>query len=303
MRVDIKKSATPGTWGEGDIYNQSLSQRDFNEIRKFMESRCGIRIPPIKKQMVEGRLRKRLKALNIPSYHQYCDYVFRTEEGRDEIINMIDVITTNKTEFFRENSHFEFLAQKAVPELIDRHGAGIKRPLKVLSAGCSTGEEPYSIAMTLAELGRNLRTSFLFSILATDISTQVLKKAATAIYEGERVDSIPTDLLHKYFMRSKDPGKDLFRIVPELRRSVQFRRLNFMDEDYKIRGKMDIIFCRNVIIYFAKDTQEKVLRRLLNCLIPGGYLFLGHSETIHGMNLPVQPVAPTVYQKIGISMR
>ena len=279
------------------IYAQTLSPRNFEEIREFIETRCGIRIPPAKKQMVEGRLRKRLKALGIPSFDEYCDYVFRSKNGKKEIINLIDVITTNKTDFFREEIHFEFLLYKIVPFLMKGFDIGLERPLRVWSAGCSTGEEPYTIAMVLSEAGERLGVQLKYSILATDISTKALEAAARAVYEEDRVEAVPDEFLRRYFMRSKDPRKGLYRIVPELRARVEFRRVNFMDEDYGIREKMDIIFCRNVIIYFSKETQIQVLTRILSRLRDGGYLFLGHSESIHGLGLPVRPVGPTVYQK------
>ena len=188
------------------------------------------------------------------------------------------------------------LTKEAVPELIRLFGAGTRRPLSVWSAGCSTGEEPYTLAMVLSEFAvRN--PGFFFSIIASDISTGVLEKAVKGIYKEERVGPVPPEFKRKYLTKSKDRGKKLIRIVPELRALVKFRRLNFLDHDFGMRELQDIIFCRNVIIYFDRPTQEKVLMRLCQHLVPGGYLFMGHSETLSSLDLPLVTVGPMVYRK------
>ena len=204
---------------------------------------------------------------------------------------MIDEVTTNKTDFFREPAHFKFLVDKALPELIRR-----KRSVTVWSAGCSTGEEPYTLAMVLKDYGDSI-PGFGFLILATDISTAVLEKAQRAIYEEEKVIPVPAEFKRRYLLKSKDRARKVVRITPELRASVRFRRLNFMDNDFGFREPMDIIFCRNVIIYFDKPTQEKLLNRFCRHLAPGGYVFMGHSEALIDMKVPLVPVAPTVYRK------
>jgi chemotaxis protein methyltransferase CheR len=204
------------------------------------------------------------------------------------------VVTTNKTDFFREPDHFEYLAQKALPELIARTGR--ERQILVWSAGCSTGEEPYTLAIVMNEFGLN-HTGFHFKVLATDISTTVLKKATLGIYSEETVRTIAPELRRKYFMRSRDRSSNQVRVVPELRQLVEFRRLNFKDPDYGMTEKVDIIFCRNVIIYFDRATQEQILQKLTQHLMPGGYCFVGHSETLHGMDLPLMPEAPALYRR------
>jgi chemotaxis protein methyltransferase CheR len=207
----------------------------------------------------------------------------------EELVQMIDVVTTNKTDFFREPEHFEYLLGKALPEILRKGGS--RRAISVWSAGCSSGEEPYTLAMVLKESGCN------FLILATDISPRVLEKARLAIYEEEQVLPVPPELKRKYLLKSKDPHKKIYRIVPELREGIRFRRLNFMDGDFGFREPMDIIFCRNVIIYFDKPTQEKLLNKFCHYLSPNGYIFMGHSESLFGMDVPLTQVVPTVYRR------
>jgi chemotaxis protein methyltransferase CheR len=246
--------------------------------------------------MLEARIRKRLNVLKMKSFREYCDYVFSPEGMKNEIVHMIDVVTTNKTDFFRESKHFDYLVQTVLPELVGSLGAGISRRLMLWSAGCSTGEEPYTLAMVLSEFGENYR-KFQYSILATDISTKALEEARLGIYSEDRVEPIPLALKRKYLLRSKDRSKGLVRVAPALRKRVEFKRLNFMDKNFGIREQMDIIFCRNVIIYFDRPTQEIILNRLCRHLRDGGYIFMGHSETLSGLNVPLVPVFTTVYRK------
>ncbi|WP_298436500.1 protein-glutamate O-methyltransferase CheR [Geobacter sp.] len=274
----------------------SLSDREFARFSEFIYGECGIKMPPAKKTMLEARLQKRLRKLGIPTFREYADYIFSHEGAEQELVHLIDVVTTNKTDFFREAGHFDFLTEHALPELIRTRGAGIRKPLSIWSAGCSSGEEPYTLAMVLAEfVGQE--EGFSYSILATDICTTVLDKARMAIYEEERVEPVPLALKRKYLLRGKDGHRGFVRIVPELRQRVRFRRLNFMDGDFGMREPLDVIFCRNVIIYFDKQTQERLLNKFCRQLIPGGYLFMGHSETLSGLDVPVVQVASTIYRK------
>jgi len=258
---------------------------------------CGIRLPSAKKSMLEGRLRKRLRALGFESFRQYSDYLFSAQGMEAEHIHMIDAVTTNKTDFFREPDHFEYLAQRVLPDLVDRYGLGVKKRLHVWSAGCSSGEEPYTLAMVLSEFAERC-AGFHFSVLATDISTVVLGKAKCGIYNHERVDAVPLMLRRKYLLKSKDKHRNLVRIAPELRESVVFQRLNLMEEECGIQEPMGVVFCRNVIIYFDRPTQEKLVHRLSQQLMTGGYLFMGHSESLHGMALPLAQVKTTIYRKL-----
>lgn len=246
--------------------------------------------------MLETRLRKRLRVLGITSFTTYCDFLFSPHGMAEELPALIDVVTTNKTDFFREPAHFDYLLRTAIPTLIQQVSAGSSRPLRLWSAGCSTGEEPYTVAMLLKEyccdkLGLN------FSILATDICSTVLEKARRAVYEADRIAPVPAEFRCKYFLKSKDASKGLVRIVPELRRMVSFHQLNFMDNQFPITEQMDVIFCRNVLIYFDRPTQECLLRKLSSHLVPGGFLFIGHSESLNGLDVPVVQVTSTIYRK------
>jgi chemotaxis protein methyltransferase CheR len=276
------------------IDEESLTARDFARLRDLIYSRAGINLGLEKKTMVEARLKRRLRSLNMPSYGAYCEFVFGRGGIKDELVYLIDVITTNKTDFFREAAHFDYLRQCALPEL--NATIGNYRPVLIWSAGCSSGEEPYTLAIVLSEYAAT-KPGFRFNILATDISTAVLEKARAGIYSEECVAPIPLALKRKYLLRSRDGEQRRVRIVPELRRTVEFRRLNFMDADYGAIDKADAIFCRNVLIYFDRSTQQSILCKLIAHLAPEGYLFVGHSETLHDMSLPVVPVAPALYRK------
>ncbi len=292
------RSALPWKGATQDAYAVVMSDKEFNLLSSFIYSTVGIKMPPVKKPMLEGRLRKRLRHLGIPTFREYCDYLFSQKGTGDEVIRMLDAVTTNKTDFFREASHFDFLTERVVPEMVNRRGLGIGSKLRVWSAGCSTGEEPYTLAMVLSDAAERIKR-FRFSILATDISTQVLEKAHQGIYDHERVEPIPEALRKKYLLRSKDRSRDLVRMAPELRSLITFRRLNFMDDAFDVNDQMAIVFCRNVIIYFDKNTQEKVLRRICDHMINGGYLFMGHSETLQGIDAPLVHAAATIYRKKG----
>lgn len=279
------------------IYDATLSSRDFTLLSRYIHSECGIHISTGKKTMVEGRLRKRLRALGLHTFEAYLEYLFSPEgQGKAEWIYLIDEVTTNKTDFFRESSHFSLLTERILPELIRTNGAGTRSRLNVWSAGCSTGEEPYTLAIVLSEFAA-VFPNFKFSILATDISTKVLEKAKKGIYEHEKIEVIPMPLRKKYLLRSKDKSSNLIRIAPELRTMVSYQRLNLLDNPLGIGVEMNIIFCRNVLIYFDRPTQESVLSRFCSHLVPGGFLFTGHSETLHNMNLPLTQVANTVYRR------
>jgi len=273
----------------------SIPYKDFRRLGELIHNVSGIKVSDPKKTMIESRLQRRLKKLGMQSIQEYLEYLFSPDGMQDELINMIDEVTTNKTDFFREPGHFDFLTKHALPEMIEAHSEEIHKRLTIWSAGCSSGEEPYTLAMVLSEFASQRRFSFL--ILATDISKSMLEKAALAIYDAERIAPVPVDLQKKYLLRGKDRTQKRFRVVPELRQLVKFRVLNFMDSDFGFREPIDIIFCRNVIIYFDKKTQEELLRKFCNSLTSRGYIFMGHSETLFGMDLPLVQVAPRFYRK------
>jgi len=276
--------------------DESISNADFGRLRSLIYEQSGISLNADKKTMLELRIKRRLRSLDLNSFAQYCEYLFGPRGQKEEIVHLLDVVSTNKTDFFREPEHFEFLVQKAIPELMARNESG--RPLLIWSAGCSTGEEPYTLAMVLHEC-EPAHPGFRFRVLATDISTTVLAKADRGVFSCEVVRPVPADLRQKYFMRSRDRDSKLVRVVPELRQLVEFRRLNFMDADFGLSQKADVIFCRNVIIYFDRPTQEQIIQKLAAQLLPGGYAFVGHSETLHDMDVPLAPVAPALYRKTG----
>ena len=276
---------------------KTLSEAEFKKIAAYIEKNVGIKMPPEKRLMMQSRLSSRLKALHLDSYKQYIDYVFSgKDKDNHEIIMMIDAMTTNLTEFFREPQHFDFMKGTVLPQ----YAAQGRNQIKIWSAGCSTGQEPYTLSMVMASYIKNNPLSSIrdYSVLATDISTKVLDKAASAIYPMDAVKGIPKEIMHQYFLKGKDPANPAVRLKQDIRSHVNFMRLNFMDEDYGFRDTLQIIFCRNVLIYFDKQNQEKVIRQFLRYLEPGGYLFLGHYETIFGMTLPFKTVAPTVFQRI-----
>ena len=275
-----------------------MTQAEFSRFSEFIIGQCGIKMPPSKKIMLEARLQKRLRTLGISNFKEYYDHVLG-EGGCDELVHMLDAVTTNKTDFFREPVHFTYLAQTILPEFIveRERSKGSNKPFAVWSAGCSTGEEPYTLAMVLSDVA-GLYPSFRFSILATDISTKVLDRAREAVYDAERVAAVPLPMKQKYLLRSKDPGKGVVRIGPELRSIVEFKRLNLMEEAFSFSEPVDVIFCRNVIIYFDRKTQEQLISRFCKVLKTNGHLFLGHSESIHGFTLPLRRLTSTVYRKI-----
>lgn len=273
---------------------KSLSAKEFAKLSDFITSNYGIKLPEHKKIMVEGRLHKRLKALNMDSFGEYIDLVLGDEET-EEVINMINAVSTNKTDFFREPSHFEYMTDKILPELFARPG---RDEIKVWSSAASTGEEIYTIAMVIEEFMRNSgMAKKQYSILGTDISVDVLRAAINGVYHINRIAGVSLDLKRKYFLKNKDPKKPTVRIKPELRQKTSFGRLNLMDEDYSLEGGYDIIFCRNVLIYFDRANQEKVINRLGRKLKPGGYLFVGHSESLFDKGTDFQLIKPTIYKK------
>ena len=277
-------------------FDARLTDRDFERFSRLVYEHCGIKLPPHKRSMLEARLRKRLRAHDLHRFEDYADMVFARGDATEELVKLIDVVTTNKTDFFREPAHFDYLVQSALPFLVNSFGSGVRQPLKVWSAGCSTGKEPYTLAMILKEY-QSRTPGFRFDILGTDICTDVLEKAVQGIYSAVKADPIPTALKKKYLLKSKNPEARQVRIVPELRSLVRFRRLNFMDEDFGFRDPFDIIFCRNVIIYFDRPTQERLVNRLWDLLEPGGHLFVGHSEGLSAIEHKFRYVGPAVYKK------
>jgi len=269
-----------------------LSMDEFTQLSNFIYRKCGINLSPQKKILVESRLQKRLSHLNLRSFAEYLDFVTSTIGLQEELTHMIDAVATNKTDFFREPVHFRFMESDALPLFLDE---GLSRQYKIWSAACSTGEEPYTIAMVMEEFNTHHRIDY--RITATDISTKALQKATQAIYPERTITDIPMALRKRYLLKSKDQLNPTVRINATLRSKVAFKRLNLMDNELDVESSYDLIFCRNVLIYFDRQTQEAVVQKLLSHLRPGGFLFIGHSESIYHMNLPVKQVKPTILQK------
>lgn len=273
-----------------------MTAKQFKVIADFIEKTSGIQMPRQKMALMESRLNSRLLSLGFDNYDAYIKFAFSSSRGKqDELVHMLDAMTTNKTFFFREMEHFDILSSQVLPEILRQ-----KRVIRIWSAGCSTGEEAYSIAMTLEEYMRRNNIHFSYEILGTDVSTRVLSVAAHAVYPLNDVANLSIKLKRNYLLRGHDNlGNEIVRIKPELRRRVKLKHLNFMNKRYDVEKNFDIIFCRNVIIYYSKHTRQEVLLRLCHHLQKGRYLFLSQSESIVGMDLPLEGQAAfSVYRRI-----
>jgi chemotaxis protein methyltransferase CheR len=279
---------------EIDIEPVELTAASFARFANFITAELGIKMPQTKFEMVRGRLSRRVRELKMASLEQYADYFFAYANG-DEREHLINAITTNKTDFFREKEHFDFLCKVVLPA-VGHDRLLTNERFKVWSAGSSSGEEAYTLAMLLAEHSSR-QVGFDFAILGTDVSTKVLTVASRGIYQEAQVAPVPPEFRQRYLLRSQSRLKNVVRIVPELRKKVAFHQLNFMDDDYRIKDIFDAVFFRNVMIYYDRATQEAVINKICRNLTPGGYLFVGHSESIAGLDVPVKCVKTSVYRK------
>ena len=270
-----------------------LKNSDFEKISRLVYEQCGIYLHEGKKELVKARLSKRLRASGYQSFTDYYHHV-TTPDGTDELISMLDSISTNLTSFFREESHFVRL-RHIIQTAIERSGHhGPKLKFKIWSAGCSIGEEPYTLAITALETAGP--HSLDISILATDISTKVLRVAETGIYTQDRVKGIATPILKKYFQVGTGKSEGHVRVKAELRHLISFQRFNLM-ERFSAHQDYDVIFCRNVMIYFDKKTQNDLVNKFHDSLKSGGYFFVGHSESLTGLKHHFKYVEPSVYLK------
>jgi len=269
-----------------------LTTTQFQSISNLVKGLCGINLHNGKMALVKARLNKRLRVLGLKDFGQYLDRVRDDADGSETRV-MLDALSTNLTYFFREPRHFEIFKSSVVPALRARHKQD--RRLRIWSAGCSSGEEPYSIAMILKEAVDDLPL-WDVGILATDISLQMLRIAITGIYNPERLRQAPSRVIMDNFTCISEPGQGGYRINDSLRRLVHFARLNLMDP-WPMKGPFDAIFCRNVMIYFDKPTQQRLIERFWRQLAPGGTLFIGHSESLAGVRHKFKYVQPTVYEK------
>lgn len=270
-----------------------LSHKSFARLAGYITDELGIKVPTSKATMLQSRLLRRVRELGMSSIDQYSDYLL-CEGRKAERDNFINAITTNKTDFFREPEHFSFLAQRVIPDFITRQKKCTSQ-FNVWSAACSSGEEPYTLAITLAECAR-FTERLNFAVLATDISTKVLEHARRAIYADERLSPVPADLRRRYFLQNRERENRTVRVAPELRAKVSIHRLNLMGEDYRIKNRFDAIFLRNVLIYFERDVQETVVARICKYLNPGGFLFVGHSESLADLQINLARVHTSVYR-------
>ena len=271
-----------------------LSTREFGLFQRFIHAQTGIYLPEAKKALVVARLSRRLRSLGVPSFAGYFDLVTR---DREEQTVMLDSICTNETRFFREPRQFEFLASDVLPRWRQRGEDGLMpKKIRAWSAACSTGEEPYSLAMLL-RTHFPLEAGWTVEILASDISTKVLAAAREGVWPIERADDIPVEYRRAYMLRGVRSEEGKMRAQPNIRSLVEFRRLNLNEEQYPVEGSFDLIFCRNVLIYFNRETKAAVIDRLTRHLSPAGLLFLGHSETLHSAAHALRHVGPTAYAR------
>ncbi len=275
-----------------------ISDELFLKLGKIITERYGIKLPPEKKIMFQARLQRRLKELDISSFDEYAVKLLDSKIEPSEFNVLADYISTNKTEFFRENEHFQFILNSFLPELFNAKVHDRQPFLKVWSAGCSSGQEAYSLGITFEEFMRIHGNRIDYSILATDISGRMLRTAKEAIYPMPHVDQLGVELKHRYFLKSKNLIEPKVRVAKEIREKVRVAYLNLMDATFDLNMNFDLIFLRNTLIYFDHQIQLKVLSKVLSHLNTGGLLFIGHSESLINMKLPIKSVAPSVYVKI-----
>jgi chemotaxis protein methyltransferase CheR len=276
--------------GRTDMPTQTQDALDFEFIIGLVYERCRIRLHDGKQQLIRSRLGKRMRACGFDSLSKYCDYLRRTHD-EEELTHMVDAITTNFTNFLREQDHFDFMINAALPALlVDR------RRFRIWSAACATGEEAYTLAFYLWER-YPIVNGWDWQVEATDISTKALTTARQAIYPEDRLSALPPDWWPKFFQKGHDDWEGFYRIKPDLASRVAFRQLNLLGE-YSFSEPFPVIFCRNVMIYFDRPTQEQLVQRLCQSLMPHGYLIIGNSESLNGLRVPLQCVQPGIYQRV-----
>lgn len=267
------------------------SETEFIRLQQLVRKHCGINLSIEKQDIIYGRLSRRLRALNLNSISDYCNMI---ENGHtSELEQFTNALTTNLTAFFREPHHFEYLRESIIPELLQRNAQS--RRLRIWSAGCSTGEEPYSIAMTLLDSIPNIE-NWDVRVLATDLDTSVLAEAVCGIYRCEKIDGLQQQYLKSWFQKGRDNRQGMARVVSKVRKLVSFHRLNLM-HDWPMQGPFDIIFCRNVVIYFDKQIQQRLFDRYADIMAPDGYLFIGHSESLYNVSDRFNLIGRTIYRR------
>jgi len=270
----------------------TFTDKDFDCLRQLVGERTGIVLSDAKRDMVYSRLARRLRQLKLDSFAHYCELIQDETANANEMVQLTNAITTNLTSFFREAHHFDFLRQQVIPEWRREHAAD--KRIRLWSSACSTGEEPYSIAITLRQAMADLR-GWDARILATDLDTNVLSTAQQAIYKDERIEGLSHEDRKQWFLKGKSGQGGMVRARDELRELITFRQLNLM-HDWPFKGPFDAVFCRNVVIYFNQDTQRQLLDRIADHMTPGGYLFMGHSETLHNVSNRFKLIGKTIYR-------
>ncbi|MDO6994346.1 protein-glutamate O-methyltransferase [Brachyspira innocens] len=274
----------------------ALTDAEFNELVKIIYDKTRIQMTNHKRALVTSRLSKRLRALHMDSFREYIDFVKNAKD--EELTNFVNAVTTNKTDFFRENKHFEYMKSNFLPEWEKKFKEGKVKNLRIWSAACSTGEEPYTIQMTLHEYFGSNYDRYDIKVLASDIDTNVLAHGRAGIYKEESVEPIQPNILRKYFLKGTGDKEGLYKVKDILQKNLFFRQLNFKDEDFDIHTQFDLIFCRNVIIYFDKEFQKELFNKFHRYLKEDGLVFIGHSETLFGVSDKFKYVSSNIYKKI-----
>lgn len=269
-----------------------FNREDFEHIRDLVGERTGIVLSDHKITMVYGRLSRRLRQLKLTAFSDYLRLL--EDESGHELVEFTNALTTNLTSFFREPHHFEYLKNSAIPTIVKNRP---QRRLRVWSAGCSTGEEPYTIGITLQEAMENYIRNWDVKILATDLDTNVVQKGKDGVYEQERVNGIEDNRLRKWFRKGREEQAGKVSVSERIREMITFKQLNLLHE-WPMKGPFDVIFCRNVVIYFGKDTQRMLFDRYADMLADDGYLFIGHSENLHKITDRFQLIGKTIYRKV-----
>lgn len=272
-----------------------LSDKDFTAIARLVEKHTGIHLSHRKRDLVISRLSRRLRALGLRDFPQYVALLYSGRAGK-ELVEMVNQITTNKTDFFREPHHFKFLGEQALPTLEDQSPRLGPKHLRAWSAGCSSGEEAYSLAMVLDRFC-SPKPGWTWKLLATDLDTNMLRLASRGCYQPEQVAKMPRDLLLKYFHKRRETDGYVHEVKPFLRRMITFGKFNLIHAGYPKRTPLDFVFCRNVLIYFDGAQKQAIIDKLIDALRPGGWLFLGHSESLLHTNRRLLCVGPTIYRK------
>lgn len=271
-----------------------MTDRDFAFIRQLAKKNTGIELSDHKREMIYSRIVRRIRSLKLDSFKAYCDYLENNTDA--ELTDFVNAITTNLTAFFRESHHFDFLAKTVFPEIMEKHRTD--KRIRIWSAGCSTGEEPYSLAITLHQALGGAR-GWNAKILATDLDSNVVAHGKAGVYGRDRFSGLDSKIVNKFFApcQHEDRLEQAFMAGDQIKQYITFNRLNLLGE-WPMKGKFDVIFCRNVVIYFSKDTQRVLFDRYANALNPNGYLFIGHSESLHGVSTRFESLGKTIYRKV-----